>query len=93
MRLRLAEKNIETGNLYIKLKAYDSAIVSFNVVIKDYYDTEFYKEANLQVIRCLSLQGKNDEAQQFLIDIENENDSIFTESFKNQALNIIKDNS
>lgn len=93
LRLRLAEKNIETGNLYIKLKAYDSAIVSFNVVIKDYYDTEFYKEANLQVIRCLSLQGKNDEAQQFLLDIENKNDSIFTESFKNQALNIIKDNS
>ena len=81
----LMKKNIETGNLYIKLKAYDSAIVSFNVVIKDYYDTEFYKEANLQVIRCLSLQGKNDEAQQFLYELELNEKSVVTENFKKQA--------
>ena len=93
LRLRLAEKNIETGNLYVKLKAYDSAIVSFNIVINEYYDTKFYKEANLLVIKCLSLQDKGDEAKELLLELENENDPIFTESFKDQALNIIKDNS
>ena len=28
----LAEKNMETGKLYVQLKAYDSAIVSYKIV-------------------------------------------------------------
>ena len=51
LRNRLAEKNMETGKLYFKLKAYDSAIVSYEIVINEYYDSSFVKKANLEVIR------------------------------------------
>tara|TARA_S200000501_G_scaffold377479_1_gene436017 strand:- start:1061 stop:1807 length:747 start_codon:yes stop_codon:yes gene_type:complete len=93
LRSRLAEKNMETGKLYVKLKAYDSAIVSYKIVINNYYDTQFFEDANIEVIRCLSLLDKNDEAEQFLIDLESNENSIVTESFKNKALNVINDNS
>lgn len=93
LRSRLAEKNMETGKLYVKLKAYDSAIVSYKIVINNYYDTKFFEDANIEVIRCLSLLDKNDEAEQFLIDLESNENSIVTESFKNKALNVINDNS
>ena len=40
---------METGKLYVKLKAYDSAIVSYKIVINDFYDTKFFEEANIEV--------------------------------------------
>ena len=45
LRTRLAEKNMETGKLYIKLKAYDSAMTSYEVVVNEYYDTKFFNDA------------------------------------------------
>ena len=47
LRTRLAEKNMETGKLYIKLKAYDSAMTSYEVVVNEYYDTKFFNDANM----------------------------------------------
>ena len=93
LRTRLAEKNIETGKLYVKLKAYDSAIVSYKIVINEFYDTKFFNEANMEIIRCLALQKKSDEAKQFLTDLEVNEKSVVTDSFKEQALSVIKDNS
>ena len=93
LRNRLAEKNMETGKLYFKLKAYDSAIVSYEIVINEYYDSSFVKKANWEVIRCLVLQGKSTEANDYLKNIENTNQSFVDESFKEEALNIIKENS
>ena len=93
LRTRLAEKNMETGKLYVKLKAYDSAIVSYKIVINEFYDTKFFNEANMEIIRCLALQKKSDEARQFLTDLEINEKSVVTDSFKEQALSVIKDNS
>ena len=84
---------METGKLYVKLKAYDSAIVSYKIVINEYYDTKFFNDANMEIIRCLALQNKKDEAKQFLTDLEKNEQSVVTESFKEQALKVIKDNS
>ena len=47
----------------------------------------------MEIIRCLSLQNKNDEAKQFLTDLEMNEKSVVTDSFKKQALSVIKDNS
>ena len=93
LRTRLAEKNMETGKLYVKLKAYDSAIVSYKIVINEFYDTKFFNEANMEIIRCLALQKKSDEAKQFLTDLEVNEKSVVTDSFKERALSVIKDNS
>ena len=93
LRTRLAEKNMETGKLYIKLKAYDSAMTSYEVVVNEYYDTKFFNDANMEIIRCLVLLNKSDEAKQFLADLEMNEKSIVTDTFKKQALSVIKDNS
>lgn len=93
LRTRLAEKNMETGKLYVKLKAYDSAIVSYKIVVNEFYDTKFFNDANLEIIRCLALQKKSDEAKQYLTDLEINDKSVVTDSFKEQALSVIKDNS
>ena len=93
LRTRLAEKNMETGKLYIKLKAYDSAMTSYEIVVNEYYDTKFFNDANMEIIRCLVLLKKSDEAKQFLVDLEMNEKSIVTDEFKKQALSVIKDNS
>lgn len=93
LRTRLAEKNMETGKLYVKLKAYDSAIVSYKIVVNEFYDTKFFNDANIEIIRCLVLQKKSDEAKQYLNDLEINDKSVVTDSFKEQALSVIKDNS
>ena len=93
LRLRLAEKNMETGELYFKLKAYDSAIVAYKIVIKDYYDTTYYKDANLEVMRCLVLLGNNEEAKELLEDLEETNQSLLDDSFMEIASDILNNNS
>ena len=93
LRTRLAEKNMETGKLYVKLKAYDSAIVSYKIVVNEFYDTKFFNDANMEIIRCLALQKKSDEAKQYLTELEINEKSVVTDSFKEQALSVIKDNS
>ena len=93
LRTRLAEKNMETGELYIKLKAYDSAMTSYEIVVNEYYDTKFFNDANMEIIRCLVLLKKSDEAKKFLADLEMNEKSIVTDEFKKQALSVIKDNS
>jgi len=93
LRTRLAEKNMETGKLYVKLKAYDSAIVSYKIVVNEFYDTKFFNDANMEIIKCLALQKKSDEAKQYLTDLEINEKSVVTDSFKEQALSVIKDNS
>ena len=93
LRTRLAEKNMETGKLYVKLKASDSAIVSYKIVVNEFYDTKFFNDANMEIIRCLALQRKSDEAKQYLTELEINEKSVVTDSFKEQALSVIKDNS
>ena len=93
LRLRLAEKNMETGQLYFKLKAYDSAILAYEIVIKDYYDTVYYRDANLEVMRCLVLLGNNEEAKEFLEDLEESNQSLLDDSFRQIASDILNNNS
>ena len=93
LRLRLAEKNMETGELYFKLKAYDSAILAYKIVIKDYYDTVYYRDANLEVMRCLVLLGNNEEAKELLEDLEVANQSLLDDSFRQVASDILNNNS
>jgi len=93
LRLRLAEKSMETGVLYFKLKAYDSAIVSYEIVINDYYDTKYYRNANLEVIRCLVLLDKKEEAKEFLDGLGASDKSLVNDSFKEEASQILNNNS
>ena len=91
IRLTLAKKNMETGELYMKLKAYDSAVVSYKIVTTDYYDTKYYSDANLEIIRCLVMMDKKDEAKTFLDDLTEKNESLADGNFKELASKILND--
>jgi len=65
LRSRKAEKVHETGRLYLKLKEFDSAIIYFNDVIDNYYDTEFSDESRISIIFFYLLQDKTDDANSY----------------------------
>ena len=80
---------METGELYIKLKAYDSALVSYKIVTTDYYDTEYYSQANLEIIRCLVLMKKKEEANTFLQELIDNSELFVDDNFKELASEIL----
>ncbi len=62
LRLRKAEKLHETGRLYLKEKEFDSAIIYFNNVIDNYYDTIYSDEARISIIFLYLLKEENQKA-------------------------------
>jgi outer membrane protein assembly factor BamD len=71
LRNKLAEKMLETALLYIKLHVYDSAIVAFENLLGQYYDTDLAEEAHVGIIRSYSLMKKVEEAKNYYQSNEN----------------------
>lgn len=65
MRSKLATKLFESGRLYIKMEEYESAIITYNDLVMNYYDTELVDDAHFQIIKCHSLAGDNDKAIEY----------------------------
>ena len=63
LRLRKAEKLHETGRLYLKEKEFDSAIIYFNNVIDNYYDTNYADEARISIVFLHLLKKENEDAR------------------------------
>jgi len=70
LRSRKAEKVYETGRLYLKLKQFDSAIIYFNDVINNYYDTKSADESRISIIFFYLLQDKINDANLYYNDNE-----------------------
>lgn len=63
-RRKLAEKEYKAGELYRKLNDCDAALVYFNSVINNYYDTKFVKKAMYWKGECLMKLKKPSESFQ-----------------------------
>ena len=63
LRNKLAEKIDETALLYIKLHAYDSAIVAYEELLNQYYDTDFAEKAYVGIVQSYSLMKNYGEAK------------------------------
>jgi len=50
LRSKIAQKDFETGRLYLKLEEYDAAIIYFQQVLNKYYDTSYADEARISII-------------------------------------------
>jgi len=87
MRNKLGQKVVETGYLYIKLRAYDSAIITFEHMLSDYYDTEFVPDAHLGIIRSYSAMQKIDEAEEYYHSVKH----IFSKDIDLEANKILND--
>ncbi len=87
LRNKLAEKILETALLYIKLHAYDSAIVAFEDLLGQYYDTDLAEEAHVGIIRSYSLMKKVEEAENYYKSNEGK---ISSSALKAKSLEYIK---
>lgn len=65
-REKLAEKEYNTGTLYRKLAYYESAIISFDEILTNFYDTIFADRAYYWKAYCLYKTDKLHEARDLL---------------------------
>ncbi|MBD3289412.1 outer membrane protein assembly factor BamD [candidate division KSB1 bacterium] len=63
-REKLAKKEYKNGELYRKLAYYDAAILYFESVVNNYYDTDFAKEAQYWLGYCLKKDSEYDRARE-----------------------------
>ena len=90
LRTKLAKKNLESGNLYIRIEEYDAALKYFNLILSEYYDTPFVDDALYSIVLTNLLNNNKAEAEIFLNLYKNdfEDEKKFQESEK--LLNNIK---
>ena len=86
LRNKLAEKMLDTALLYIKLHAYDSAIIAYENLLEQYYDTDFAEEAHVGIIRSYSLMKKVEEAKKYN---QSNEDKILSSDLKAKSLEYI----
>jgi len=70
MRNKLARKMYESGVLYTKLLQWDAAIIYFDNMLEDYYDTKYAPLAKLDKALCLIRMRKFDEYKAFMAELE-----------------------
>ena len=86
LRNKLAQKEYATGILYIKMEEYPSAIISFESLINNYYDTDILEKGHIGMIRCYSLMDEYKKAETYYNDHSSE---IISDDLKQKALKYI----
>ena len=86
LRNKLAEKVDETALLYIKLHAYDSAIVAYEELLSQYYDTDFADDAHVGIVRSYVLMKEVEEAKKYY---QSNKNKILSADLKEKALEYI----
>ena len=84
MRNKLATKLYESGRLYIKMEEYESAILTYEDLLANYYDTELVDDAHLQIVKCYALSGEIEKAEDYLANNRKQflNDDLLAEAEK-----------
>lgn len=86
LRNKLAQKEYATGILYIKMEEYPSAIISFESLINNYYDTDILEKGHIGMIRCYSLMDEYKKAETYY---NNHSSEIISNDLKQTALKYI----
>ena len=82
LRTKLAKKDFYTAKLYIRLEELDAAVIYFNNIINDYYDTEFINDA---LVNIALIYLMNDFKKSILF-LDNHKNSFETEDDYNKAV-------
>ncbi len=62
LRNKLAYKDLKTAELYVKLEDYKAALVYYNNILEEYFDTDYADDASYGKIQVLIIKKKYDEA-------------------------------
>jgi outer membrane protein assembly factor BamD len=88
LRNRISKKNYEAGRLYLKMKKFESAFFYFDIILTEFYDTEYYDKALVSYIFSYIVMGDYDRANNYFID----NKINFNSSkYKDEAKDILED--
>lgn len=88
LRTKLAKKEIDAAKLYLRIEKYDSALIYFDLIMVEYYDTIYFDEALINIVLTHVLKDEIKVAEAFLND--NKEKILFDETFK-KAKNILED--
>ena len=82
LRTKLAKKDFYTAKLYIRLDELDAAVIYFNNIINDYYDTQFVNDSLINIALIYLI---NDITQSIRF-LENHKSSFLTSNDYNETI-------
>ncbi len=88
LRDKLAKKAFETGILYMKMDEYQSAKLSFQIVIDKFYDTSFFAISKKEMVLALAKNREIENASTFL---ESNKTLLVENNLYDEALEAIED--
>tara|TARA_Y100000590_G_scaffold465789_1_gene639088 strand:+ start:1922 stop:2686 length:765 start_codon:yes stop_codon:yes gene_type:complete len=59
LRTKLAQKNFYTAKLYERLEELDSAVIYYDTIIKEFYDTKFVNQSLINIAIIYFIENKN----------------------------------
>tara|TARA_Y100001934_G_C12258519_1_gene728797 strand:- start:213 stop:986 length:774 start_codon:yes stop_codon:yes gene_type:complete len=65
LRNRIAKKNYEAGRLYLKMNKFESAFFYFDIILSEFYDTDYHDKALISYIFTYILMGQHDKAKEY----------------------------
>jgi|GEM_PF-112323 outer membrane protein assembly factor BamD len=66
IRAKLATKLYQTARLYLKLEEYDSALIYYNQVLNNYYDTTLSDDARIGIMFTYILKDSQESAESYI---------------------------
>ena len=89
IRNKMAEKDYETAKLYLKLDQFDAALIYYNGIIQNYYDTDFHDKSHVGIILTHYLNDNLDLAKEYM---NNNSEKIKSLEQRNIGKSIIDNN-
>ena len=87
LREKLAKKDIDSGKLYLRMERYESALIYFNLILSEYWDTSYTDEALYNILISHVLDNKIEEAETFL---NNNKDKFKDDIYLDKTKDVIK---
>ena len=67
LRNRIAMKDLSTANLYLKMEEFESAIIYYNIVINEFYDSNVSDYAKIGIVKSYLSQNNVEKARKYLL--------------------------
>ena len=87
LRNKLAKKEYNTGLLYLKLKQIDAALIYFDNIVNEFYDSDYIDDSLMKIAYIKNLKSFND-AEVFLL--KNKDNFSSIEKFEEARKSILK---
>jgi outer membrane protein assembly factor BamD len=65
LRMKLAQKVYDAGKLYMVLREWNSAVITFEEILNNYYDTSLYHPVLLELAECYKKMGNQEKMMEY----------------------------